>query len=76
MNVCTNAVNRNKGSFRFDCLLKFETKTDFYNMFFNAHSENVLLFSLFFIKSYYDLKLFIYYVIVKKLELQFFLLSK
>ena len=29
------------GSFRFECLLKFETKTDFYNMFFNAHSENV-----------------------------------
>ena len=32
------------GSFRFDCLLKFETKTDIYNMVFNAHSESILLF--------------------------------
>ena len=38
-----------QGSFRFDCLLKFETKTDFYNMVFNAHSENVLVFSEFFL---------------------------
>ena len=37
-------------------------------MVFNAHSDNVL-FSIFFIKGYYDLKLFIYYVFVKKLEL-------
>ena len=37
-------------------------------MVFNAHSENVLLFGFFFIKTYYDLKLFISYVFVKKLE--------
>ena len=49
------------GSFRFNCLLKCTTETDFYNMVFNAHSENVLLFSgIFFyekllrFKSYYD----------------------
>ena len=40
------------GSFLFDCLLKFETKSDFYNMFFNAHSENLLLFSAFFFYKY------------------------
>ena len=34
------------GSFRFDCLLKFETKTDFYNVVFNAHSENVFFFGI------------------------------
>ena len=33
------------------CLLKFETKTDFYNMVFNAQSENVLLFSGIFLKK-------------------------
>ena len=49
------------GSFRFDCLLKCTTETNFYNVVFNAHSVNVLLFSgfFFFIKSYHDLKLFI-----------------
>ena len=57
------------GSFRFDCLLKFETKTDFYNMVFNAHFENVLFSGNYFIESYYDLKLFISNVFVKKLEL-------
>ena len=36
-------------------------------MVFNAHSENV--FRNFFIKSYYDPKLIIYYVFVEKLEL-------
>ena len=63
-------VSKRWESFRIDCLLKFETKTKFYNVVFNAHSENVLLFSgIFFIISYYDLKLFISYVFVKKLEL-------
>ena len=58
------------GSFRFDCLLKCTTETNFYNVVFNAHSENVLFFRIiFFIKSYYDLKLFMSYVFVKKLEL-------
>ena len=38
-------------------------------MVFNAHSENVLFSGIIFMKSYYDLKLFIYYVFVKKLEL-------
>ena len=57
-------------SFLFDCLLKLETKTDFYNVVFIAHSEKVLLFSgIFKKKIYYDLKLFISYVFVKKLEL-------
>ena len=42
-------------------------------MFFKAHSKNVLFFWNFFIKSYYNLKLFIYYVFVKKLELYIFL---
>ena len=37
------------GSLRFDGHLKFETKTDFYNMVFNAHSENVLFFQNFFL---------------------------
>ena len=50
-------------------LPKFETKTDFYNMVFNAHSKNVILLFRIKKKSYYDLKLFIYYVFVKKLEL-------
>ena len=54
---------RTPGSFRFDWLLKFETKTDFYNMVFNAHCENVL-FPEIIKKSYYDSKLFIYYVFV------------
>ena len=61
------------GSFRFDCLRKFKTKTD-YNVFFIAYSEDVLLFiQNFFLKRYYDLNLFIYYVFVEKLELQLFL---
>ena len=39
-------------------------------MVFNTHSENVLLFSgNYFIESYGDFKLFIYYVFVNKLEL-------
>ena len=41
-------------------------------MVFNAHSENVLFFWIFFIKTYYDLKLFISYVFVKKLEVSNF----
>ena len=41
----------------------------FYNMVFDVHSENVLFSGFFFIKSYCDLKLFISYVFVKKLEL-------
>ena len=36
-------------------------------MVFNAYSQNVL--PDFFIRTYYDLKLFISYVFVKKLEL-------
>ena len=60
------------GLYRFDCLLKFGTKTHFNNMFFNAHSENVLFSGFFCLKTYYDLKLFISYVFVKKLELEFF----
>ena len=56
-------------SFQFDCVLKCTTETNFYNVVFNAHSENVLFSGIFFIRSYYDLKLFIYYVFVKKLEL-------
>ena len=43
--------SKNIGSFRFDSLMKFETKTDFYNMFFNAHSETVLFSGFFFIKD-------------------------
>ena len=39
------SIPKQAGSFRFDCLLKFETKTDFHNMVFKAHPENVLLFS-------------------------------
>ena len=39
-------------------------------MVFNAHSENVLFYQIFFfIKTYYNLKLFVSYVFVKKLEL-------
>ena len=38
-------------------------------MVFNANSENVLFSGNYFIESYYDLKLFISYVFVKKLEL-------
>ena len=45
------------GSFRFDCLLKFEIKTNFYNVFFNVHSENVLLFSGNFYKKYLRYKI-------------------
>ena len=61
-------------AFRFDCFLKCTIETNFYNVVFIAHSENVLLFfhEIFVIKSYYDFKLFIYYVFVKKHELKFF----
>ena len=41
-------IGRFKGSFRFDCLLRCTTETGFYNMVFNAHSENELFFPEFF----------------------------
>ena len=57
-------------SFRFGCLLKFEIKTNCYNVGFNAHSEKLLFFcENYFIKCYYDSKLFIYSVFAMKLEL-------
>ena len=34
------------GSFRLDCRLKFTTETNFYNVVFNAQSENALFFEI------------------------------
>ena len=59
------------GSFRFNCLQKFEIKNDFYIIWFLTLIPKMYFFfpDFFFIKSYYDLKLFISYAFVKKLEL-------
>ena len=57
------------GLFGLTAFWNLKQKLTFIIMVFNAHSENVLFSGIFFIKSYYELKLFISYVFVKKLKL-------